>query len=134
MIAVDTSVAVPAFLPWHEAHDACQHPARGASIAAHVLVETYSVLTRLPAPHQLEVSTARELLSRRFDRRVLVPSSRLSRALVERLAEAGVSGGAAYDGVIALTTAEHGAQLLTRDLRAAATYEALGVSFELVSS
>jgi predicted nucleic acid-binding protein len=132
MIALDTSVAVPAFLPWHEAHQVCHHSARDASVPAHVLVETYSVLTRLPAPHQLEVSAAQELLDRRFGGRVLVPSSRLSRAFVGRLAKAGVSGGATYDGIVALTTAEHGAQLITRDLRAAATYESLGVSFEVV--
>jgi hypothetical protein len=120
MIALDTSVAVPSVLPWHEAHAVCHRRARGASVAAHALVEIYSVVTRLPAPH-------------RFGTRVLVPSDLLSRAFVDRLADAEVRGGATYDGIVALTTAEHGAQLVTRDLRAAATYEALGVSFELVS-
>ncbi len=132
MIAVDTSIAVPAFLPWHEAHQSCHLAACGASMAVHVAVETYSVLTRLPAPHQLDIGAARQLLSRRFGDRVLVPSKALSTSFVDRLAEAGVSGGAAYDGIVALTTAEHGAQLLTRDPRAASTYDSLGVGYELV--
>jgi predicted nucleic acid-binding protein len=96
------------------------------------LVETYSVLTRLPAPHRLAAADAQQLLDRRFGSRVLVPSAQLTRNIVVRLAEAGVTGGATYDGIVALTTAEHGAQLVTRDIRAAATYESLGVSFELV--
>lgn len=132
MIAVDTSVAVPALLPWHEAHVQCHQRVVGASVAAHVLVETYSVLTRLPAPHRLTEAVAQQLIQRRFGTRVLLPSSGLARGFVERLAAAGVGGGASYDGIVALTVAEHRGALVTRDTRAATTYRTLAVDFELL--
>jgi hypothetical protein len=134
MIAVDTSVAVPALLPWHESHQSCHAAAFRAAAAAHVMVETYAVLTRLPAGHQLSGHDARQLLNRRFGSQVLVPSARLSRAFVDRIAAVGIAGGASYDALVGLTAAEHDAQLLTRDVRAVPTYEALGVRFRLLDS
>lgn len=126
MIAVDTSVSVPALLSWHEAHAASLHASRGAVIPAHALAETYSVLTRLPRP--LDSDDAARLLSLAYpDRRVLIPSADLHRSLVARCARARISGGAVYDAYIGLTAAESGARLLTRDRRAAGVYEALGV-------
>ena len=55
MIAVDTSVAVAAALPWHEAHTAARAamPADAALLLGQVAVETYSVLTRLPPPQRV---------------------------------------------------------------------------------
>jgi predicted nucleic acid-binding protein len=49
-----------------------------------------------------------------------------------RLAAAGVSGGATYDGLIALTALEHDLELFTRDRRAGRTYRALAVPYQLV--
>ncbi|MFI5005346.1 MAG: hypothetical protein ACHQE6_10070 [Solirubrobacterales bacterium] len=49
-----------------------------------------------------------------------------------RLAAAGISGGATYDGVIALTALEHDLELLTRDGRAERTYRALDVPYRLL--
>ena len=43
------------------------------------------------------------------------------------LSRLGVSGGAVYDALVTLTAVEHGAALATRDARARATYEAVGV-------
>lgn len=51
----------------------------------------------------------------------------------KRLAVAGVSGGATYDGLIALTAIEHDLELLSRDRRAARTYRALGARFRLIA-
>jgi predicted nucleic acid-binding protein len=134
LIAVDTSVAVPALLGWHTAHSAARRAARGAAIPAHALVETYSVLTRLPAPHRVESHVAESLLSGWFPgRQVLAVPADIARSLVRRLAAAGVEGGAAYDGVLALTAAAHRAELVTRDRRAATTYEALGVRYRLIA-
>lgn len=56
------------------------------------------------------------------------PERRL--ALLETLAAADVRGGAAYDGLVGLTAAAHGCLLLTRDRRAATTYDQLGVSWQ----
>jgi predicted nucleic acid-binding protein len=51
----------------------------------------------------------------------------------ERLAAAHVSGGATCDGLIALTALEHDLELLSRDRRAARTYSALGIRFQLLT-
>lgn len=133
MTALDTSVCVPALLDWHEAHDVCRRAAVGASIPAHALLEIYSVLTRLPAPHRVDRATARSLLAARFgDGAVLTVPPALQRSAVERLASEAVEGGAVYDGIIGLTAAHHGEVLLTRDGRATRTYRALDVEHRFV--
>lgn len=135
MTAVDTSVCVAALLEWHENHARCASAAKDASIPSHALVETYSVLTRLPPPHRLDRNVASELLRRRFGtRQVLVATPSLQRHMVHRLSAAEVDGGAAYDGVIALVAAEHHERLLTCDARAVATYERLGIDFEIIGA
>ena len=44
----------------------------------------------------------------------------------------GIAGGAVYDTLVAAAAAEHGITLATRDRRAAETYRALDVDFELI--
>ncbi|MEX0427861.1 PIN domain-containing protein [Nocardioides sp. DS6] len=44
----------------------------------------------------------------------------------------GVGGGATYDALIAATAQHHEHRLLTADRRARATYDALGVDYEVV--
>jgi predicted nucleic acid-binding protein len=131
--AVDTSVAVAALTAWHASHESARRAAADAVISAHARLETYSVLTRLPAPHRLRPDVASELLAHWFpDAKVIVPSVRLSRSIVERCNRAEVHGGAVYDALVALTTAESKRTLLTRDERAAHTYGRLAISFELI--
>jgi len=43
--------------------------------------------------------------------------------------QAGLGGGAVYDGLIAATAHHHGARLLTLDQRALSTYRAIGAQF-----
>ena len=127
----DTSVLVPALTSWHTAHEEARDvlSTRVDAIVGHVLVETYSVLTRLPAPYRLTARVAGAVVSG-LGHRVIDMGD--PRALVSRLAEAGVVGGAAYDALIATTAAEHGCLLLTRDRRARTTYDTLGVRYEVV--
>lgn len=133
MTAVDTSVVVPALVGWHEHHDACAAAATGARIPGHVLAESYSVLTRLPSPHRLDAAVARTLLAGWFDQGgVLAASARLQRSLVHACGDAGIEGGAVYDGLVGLTARDHGEILLTRDRRAVRTYERLGIEYELL--
>lgn len=133
MIAADTSVAVAALAGWHEGHESASAAvARGARLPAHCLVEAYSVLTRLPAPHRFEPGVARDLLRSTFAGAPLTMEGGAQGGLLDRLVEAGVSGGAAYDGLIGITAAHHGALLLSRDQRAAGVYARLGVRFELI--
>ncbi len=105
--------------------------AEGAFIPAHALLETYSVLTRMP--RRLSPSDAGRLLSSRFgDQVVLVPTRALALSVVQRSAEAGLHGGAVYDALIGWTASEHSAPLVTFDARAARNYSAGDISVELL--
>ncbi len=127
-LALDTSVAVPLLVQTHEQHVAVTRWWDGRSIAlsGHALAETYSVLTRLPADLRLAPADAARLLSARFARPLLL-SADVSGRLPEVLRELGIAGGAVYDALVALAARDNGADLATRDLRAKATYEAVGV-------
>lgn len=129
----DTSVLVPALLPWHESHATARAAvaARVRAVPAHVLLECYSVLTRLPAPHRLAPAPAAELL-RSLDWEVLELAESAYADLLQTLARSGIAGGAAYDGVVAATAASAGCTLLTSDVRARRTYDAVGVKVETV--
>lgn len=133
MIAVDTSVVVAAFASWHQGHRAAvQALARGPRVPAHVLLETYSVLTRLPPPHRSPASVVAAYLMEQFAEPPLTLAPRAYGRLIARAAEAEITGGSLYDAVVAATVAEARGKLLTRDRRAAATYERIGVEFELL--
>lgn len=128
MNAVDTSVAIPAFASWHPAHArALEIVNAGMHLPAHAALETYSVLTRLPAMHRASPSRVLEFLEESFEGEWLTMSGPSVRQAVAELASRGVQGGSTYDGLIGLTARSAGAKLLTRDLRAKLTYELLGV-------
>jgi predicted nucleic acid-binding protein len=48
------------------------------------------------------------------------------------LADRGITGGSAYDGLVAATAAASGAELVTCDRRAASVYESYDVPFRLI--
>jgi predicted nucleic acid-binding protein len=131
LIALDTSVAVAAFATWHELHDAALSALdRRPQLPGHVALETYSVLTRLPPPHRASPVLVRGFLDSNFDPPYLtLPGDRIA-ALVGELASAGITGGAAYDALIAAVAKDAGATLLTCDLRARRTYDLLGAAVE----
>jgi transcriptional regulator len=65
--AADTSVVVAAFASWHEHHQrACKALVAGVRLIEHCALETYSVLTRLPAPHRCAGDVVRDFLRLRF--------------------------------------------------------------------
>lgn len=133
MIAVDTSVVVAGFASWHAGHgSAAGLLARGPRVPAHVLVETYSVLTRLPPPHRAPSDIVTAFLAQRFRQAPLTLAPRAWLRLLDQAAELGVTGGAVYDALIAATARQAGATLLTRDRRAIAVYEKMDVAYELV--
>jgi predicted nucleic acid-binding protein len=108
--AVDTNCIIAAVCAWHEQHriaaaEIGRRLDRGERlcVAAHALSEAYAVMTRLPAPHRLAPHDAWSLLEANFTEGVLVVALTASQhvALVRRLARDGVSGGRAYDAVIA---------------------------------
>ena len=133
MIAVDSSVVVAAFASWHEGHrTAASALARKPRVPAHVLVEAYSVLTRLPPPHRAPGELVAAFLAERFSRPPLMLPARAYLRFIEQAAANAIAGGSIYDALIAATVRHASARLLTRDRRAAATYERLGVTYELL--
>jgi predicted nucleic acid-binding protein len=134
-VAADTSVLVAAFASWHEHHDVAFAAIRRLdAVVAHCLLETYSVLTRLPAPHRMTAEVASRYLQGSFGgHRVLGLAPQSQRKLVTSLAKWGITGGAVYDALIAAVCGRARATLLTLDGRAHQTYAALGVSHELLA-
>lgn len=132
-LAVDSSIAIAAILADHEAHDLAEKALEEATATiAHVAAETYSVLTRLPSPLRLDAAGAAAIIEARLPAQRVTLAAESHATAPRRLAAAGVSGGATYDGLIALTALEQEIRLLSRDRRAARTYRALGIDFELV--
>jgi len=123
--AVDTSVLVAALLAWHESHE----PARDSLlealggvlvVPAPALVEAYSVMTRLSAPHRISSADAYELLSGSLEQRAKVVGlgTKETWRLLHRNASGGVAGGATYDALILDCARKGGAQrVLTLDRR-----------------
>lgn len=103
------------------------------TLSGHALAETYSVLTRLPGELRLAPADAARLLGVRFGP-AIHPRARTLSGLTALLGERGIAGGAVYDALVACAARDHGATLATRDARAAATYEAVGVMVVTVGS
>jgi predicted nucleic acid-binding protein len=91
------------------------------------------VLTRLPPPHRAAPSIVERFLLESFPTAPLALPATAQRSLVSLAARTGMSGGAIYDLLVAATAKRARAKLLTRDRRALAAYEAVGVDFELLS-
>lgn len=128
----DTSVLVSAMLPWHDHHARAYEAVQGISAyPAHVFVECYSVLTRLPAPYRLSPAAAFTLLDRVPGSILTLPADRHVAAL-RHLSALGIKGGATYDGVVAATAAAHDRMLVTLDRRALAAYDAVGARFRML--
>jgi len=101
---------VAAVSSWHEHHDAARDELERRLNAgdmlvapAPALVEAYSVLTRLPAPHRLSPLDAWTLVSTNFvrKRRIVTLQGSAYKSLLKRLAIDGIGGGRTYDKVIA---------------------------------
>lgn len=134
-LAIDTSVAIPLLVTSHPQHSSVSAWARGRSLSlsGHAHAETYAVLTRLPGDARLAPHDAVVLMDENFEPPLLM-SARAARAAHRQLAQSGVSGGATYDGLVALAAREHHATLITRDARARATYEVLRVPVQLLTT
>ena len=134
MIAADTSLVVAAFASWHESHESARHALdEGARLIEHCALETYSVLTRLPPPHRTSGALVRDFVAARFTEPFLRLSEKAYRDFILGLAERGITGGAAYDALVAATAAAHGAELVTCDRRALPVYERYGLRTRLLA-
>ena len=111
MKAADTSVVIAAFASWHENHEAARRALDGGlRLIEHCALETYSVLTRLPPPHRAAGELVRDF----------------------GLTAHTVTGGAAYDALVAATAAACDAELVRCDRRALKIYEQYGVHSRLL--
>lgn len=119
---------IAAFANWSEKHEAAIEALGDVrDLVAHVGLEAYSVLTRLPEPLRAEPSLVSEYLRDDFSgQRMVLPESE-RRSLIERLAGLSISGGSVYDASVAATANHHGLTLLSCDRRAARTYDRLGI-------
>lgn len=133
MKAADTSLVVAAFASWHEKHDAARDALdRGLELVDHCALETYSVLTRLPPPHRAPAELVRQFLGERFPRPFLRLTPAAYRTFILHLPDHGVTGGPAYDALVAATAASAGAQVVSCDRRALPMYERYGVRVHLL--
>lgn len=134
MKAADTSLVIAAFASWHESHDGARRALDGGlRLIEHCALETYSVLTRLPAPHRTSGAVVREFLQARFPQPFLRLSARDYKDFILGLPEHNVSGGTAYDALVAAIAAGCGAELVTCDRRALPVYERYGVRTQMLS-
>lgn len=134
VLAVDTSVAVPLLLKYHEAHASLVEwrGGRRLSVCGHAWIETYAVLTRLPGSARVTPDDAVRLLGSSFDTPLVPRAGSLARA-VHVFASSGIAGAATYDGWVALAALDNGACLASRDARAEPTYRRLGVDLEVLA-
>lgn len=118
-VALDTSCVVPLLCTWHDHHSRTVGALesvvdRAVVICSHVLLESFSVLTRLPPPYRLTVVGARQLLEANFGDPELV--GQVDRedcwSAIGSATEAGSGGGRVYDAVIAHASARAGASVL----------------------
>ena len=126
--AIDSRVIVAGLLAWHEAHDrafralvdALDDEGSGLVVPAPALVEAYSVMTRLPAPHRLAPGDAIDLLSGSFEGRATIVSLTGTETwrFLHNAAGEEIAGGSAYDALILRCARKAGATaLLTLDRR-----------------
>ena len=133
MKAADTSVVIAAFASWHESHDVARRVLDGGlRLIEHCALEIYSVLTRLPPPHRASGAVVRAFLEARFPQPLLRLSAPAYKQFILGLPDRGVTGGAAYDALVAATAAGCGVDLVTCDRRALPVYERYGVRIQLL--
>jgi predicted nucleic acid-binding protein len=132
--AADTSLVIAAFASWHESHEAARRALDGGlRLIEHCALETYSVLTRLPPPHRTSGEVVREFLTARFPEPWLRMNEQTYKDFILGLPDRGVTGGAAYDALVAATAAGCDAELVTCDRRALPVYERYGLRAKLLS-
>jgi hypothetical protein len=132
-LLLDSSAALTLVNPKSAQRAAVLERVQGQRIglAGHAEFETYSVLTRLPPPSRISPTEASAILTTTFPATVH-PGGDARRGALSALVDAGIAGGAVYDGLVALAAAAANCLLLSCDRRAAGTYLALGVRFEIL--
>ena len=132
-LLLDTSAALALVLKDNESHSRVRERVRGheLGLAGHARFETYSVLTRMPVAYRLSPTSAALLIRTTFPASVTLSEQSQTDPLAT-LVDAGIAGGAVWDGLVALAALDSGSRLLSLDRRAVPTYRALGADVELL--
>ena len=101
-------------------------------LAGHAAFETFSVLTRLPPPARREPKVVARLIGTSFPASQFLDRDETA-ALLERLADLGIAGGAVYDALVGAVAAARSLPLATRDARAVDVYRTLDVDVQLLA-
>jgi predicted nucleic acid-binding protein len=136
LTTVDSSVLIAALQRWHAAH-VIARPVLGRPrlhLIAHVLMESYANLTGLAGQARTPPRIAADTLDQLIREEPLTLSADGHRRALKQAAAAGIMGGAIYDALVAATAREADARLVSLDRRAARTYDAIGVRYELLDS
>lgn len=119
-VLIDSSCLVAAICSWHEDHEATRREfekrrrtGEPLIMAAPALVETYSVLTRLPLPHRLTSPVAFQLIEQNWGEHetVALTADQYWKTLRSAQAE-GIGGGLVYDALIAACARRAKAEIL----------------------
>jgi hypothetical protein len=126
-------VVIAALAAWHDRHEDAARAIAGVKVLpAHVLLEAYSVLTRLPSGLAVPPATAAKVIQARFPEPPLRLAARDRQRLLTTLSTGQIAGGSVYDGLVALEALAGDARLLTLDERAQQTYWRVGLTVEPV--
>lgn len=133
IVLVDTSVAVPLLDSGDADHERLHQALRGSrlGLAGHAAFETFSVLTRRPAPHRVSARAAAILIERGFPETRAFPDGDPNGLLAE-FAALGIAGGSVYDALVAIAARGHELPLATRDTRAERVYRLLGIDYRIL--
>lgn len=121
-VALDTNVVIAALLVWHEHHERALRALNGVLgrrrvlLPIPVLIEAYSVMTRLPDRHRLQPADALALLEATFLETCELVSLEGDEgwSLLRWLRDSAVQGGRVYDGQILACARKGGAtEILT---------------------
>lgn len=125
LVAADATVTIAAVVGWHERHKAASAAIEAALarkalvLPAAVLVESYAILTRLPAQHRLAHAEAFHLLRSNFaTARVAGLRTRDTWSMLRRWSVVPIGGNDAYDAMLVDAAREAGAKVLLTFRRA----------------
>ena len=119
LIAADSTVLVAALVGWHERHEAAASAIDAALgrktllIAAPSLVETYAVLTSLPAHHRLVHADAYHLMKSSLATAKLAgPRTRDTWSAIRQWSVTPIGGADAHDAILIDIVTDAGAKTL----------------------
>jgi predicted nucleic acid-binding protein len=118
---LDSSCIIALLCDWHVNHQTTLHCyqhflSNGAApvIPVHAILESFSVLTRLPAARRIAPEVASQMLKQSFAGTAILAGLNPETVwrTIDALARQGLGGGRVYDAVIAMEVAEADAPIL----------------------